>query len=173
MHRNLYTTCKDHNIINCVRTHNVKCQPCIAIKVAKTPHFHAEVVICLCQEVLGINMSHTRVMGWWGVGRLNKNFGGQVFFGSDFDFEGLCSLVLLCFVLLHFQFGALRAGLRPEGYEAQQYPHMAFKTSEIRSSVPSCLILHCSAVLLNSNGGEFFYNKLGGACLTTLYCIVL
>jgi hypothetical protein len=31
------------------------------------------------QEVLGINMSHTRVMGWWGVRRLNKNFGGQVF----------------------------------------------------------------------------------------------
>ena len=31
------------------------------------------------QEVLGINSSHTGVMGEWGVWRLNKIFGGQFF----------------------------------------------------------------------------------------------
>jgi hypothetical protein len=59
------------------------------------------------QEVLGINISHTG----GGVWRLNKKFEGQIFFGSDFNFVGPCSLILLCFVLIHFQLDVLRPRL--------------------------------------------------------------
>ena len=44
-------------------------------------------------------MLHTRVMGWWGVGRLNKKFGGQVFFSSNFNFEGL-GIAMFCVIML-------------------------------------------------------------------------
>ena len=118
-------------------------------------------------EVLRINISHTRVMGWWGVGRLNKNFGGQVLFGSDFDLNGW-----YCYIVYHSTFDwVVDWGWKdPKYIFRKQYPHLVAKTSETQLSVLYCLILH---FLLNTNGGESFYNGPGGTYLTTLSCVVL